>query len=250
MKLQINTSRGILEYKFQVIYEGVKVMDKAIGKENLLIFKQLADKAGLKFGLAYGTLLGAIREHDFIAHDEDIDLFIMKEDIETFKDLLWDLREAGFEIIRFDRRNSLCSIIRKNEYMDIYIFKEFCDGVREFNGECILEKYLTDLTEITFQGETFLGATEAEDFCLFEYGENWKTPIVMKPYDMGWYQKKKSQLYWYLHYNLPEFIFRRYAIKKAIDQLKRFNAKVDRYNKNKGQAILHKIPDTHYELNY
>lgn len=250
MTLKINTQRGILKYKFQVIYEGVKIMDKKIARENLLLFKQLADKAGLKFGLMYGTLLGAIREHDFIAHDEDIDLFILKEDIEAFKNLLWDLREAGFEIMRFDRRNSLCSIIRKNEYIDIYIFRELCPGIREFNGECVLEQYLTDLSEITFQGEQFLAATDAADFCLFEYGANWQTPIVMKPYDRGWIQKKKAQLYWYLHFNLPEFLFRKYAIKKAEDQLRRFNAKVERFNQNQGTPLLHPLPNTHYELSY
>lgn len=250
MKLKINTRRGVLEYKFQVIYEGVKMMDKKIGKENLLLFKRLADKTGLRFGLMYGTLLGAVREHDFIAHDEDIDLFILKEDIETFKDLLWDLCDAGFEIIRFDRRNSLCSIIRKGEYIDIYIFRELCEGVREFNGECTLAKYLTELREIPFQGDTFLGAAEAEDFCLFEYGKNWQTPIAMKPYDMGWYQKKKSQLYWFLHYNMPEFLFRKYVVKKALDQLKRFNIKVDKYNENVGKDVLKKILDTHYTLQY
>ena len=113
MKQIINTERGVFQYNFQVIYEGVKVMNQEIGRDNLLIFKRLADKAGLRFSLAYGTLLGAIREHGFIPHDEDIDLAILQEDIETFKNLLWDLREEGFEVMRFDRRNSLCSIIRK-----------------------------------------------------------------------------------------------------------------------------------------
>lgn len=250
MKLKINTQRGDLEYTFQVIYEGIKIMDKEIGKENLLLFKSLANKAGLKFGLMYGTLLGAIREHDFIAHDEDIDLFIMKEDIETFKNLLWDLVDAGFEIMRFDRRNSLCSISRKGEYIDIYIYRPLCEGVHEFNGDCVLSKFLTDLVEIPFQGETFLGAKDAEDFCLFEYGQNWRTPIAMKPYEMKWFQKKKSQLYWWLHYSLPSFLFRKYANNKAEDFLHQFNAKVDRYNKNVGKDVLNKIEENRYNLNF
>ena len=40
MKLKINTGRGVFQYKFQVIYEGVKVMNQEIGRENLLIFKK------------------------------------------------------------------------------------------------------------------------------------------------------------------------------------------------------------------
>ena len=41
-------------------------LDKKISKENLLIFKKIADKNGLKFWLSFGTLLGAVREKDFI----------------------------------------------------------------------------------------------------------------------------------------------------------------------------------------
>ncbi len=248
MKQIINTERGVFQYNFQVIYEGVKVMNQEIGRDNLLIFKRLADKAGLRFSLAYGTLLGAIREHGFIPHDEDIDLAILQEDIETFKNLLWDLREEGFEVMRFDRRNSLCSIIRKGEYIDIYIFRKLCDGVREFNGEAILEKYLTDLEEIDFQGSKFLIAREAADFCLFEYGESWQTPIAMKPYDMAWYQKKLSQLFWWLHFNLPSSIFRIWMQRKGDKKINVFNLKVERYNNNKGKHIYDTIPKGRYLL--
>ena len=248
MKQIINTERGVFQYNFQVIYEGVKVMNQEIGRDNLLIFKRLADKAGLRFSLAYGTLLGAIRENGFIPHDEDIDLAILQEDIETFKNLLWDLREEGFEVMRFDRRNSLCSIIRKGEYIDIYIFRKLCDGVREFNGEAILEKYLTDLEEIDFQGSKFLIAREAADFCLFEYGESWQTPIAMKPYDMAWYQKKLSQLFWWLHFNLPSSIFRIWMQRKGDKKINVFNLKVERYNNNKGKHIYDTIPKGRYLL--
>ena len=248
MKQIINTERGVFQYNFQVIYEGVKVMNQEIGRDNLLIFKRLADKAGLRFSLAYGTLLGAIREHGFIPHDEDIDLAILQEDIETFKNLLWDLREEGFEVMRFDRRNSLCSIIRKGEYIDIYIFRKLCDGVREFNGEAILEKYLTDLEEIDFQGSKLLIAREAADFCLFEYGESWQTPIAMKPYDMAWYQKKLSQLFWWLHFNLPSSIFRIWMQRKGDKKINVFNLKVERYNNNKGKHIYDTIPKGRYLL--
>lgn len=248
MTLKIQTQRGTLKYKFQVIYEGVKVLDKTIAKENLLLFKQIADKAGLRFGLAYGTLLGAIREHDFIAHDEDTDLFIMKEDIEAFKNMLWDLLDAGFSIMRFDRRNSLCSITRKGEYIDIYIFKDICEGICEINGECTMKKFLTNLKEIPFQGAMFMGPAEAEDYCLLEYGENWSTPIAMKPYDMGWYQKKKSQLYWLLHYSMPDFLFRRYARKKAYEKIRIFNQKVERYNRLAGKEVCPKVDERDYTI--
>jgi len=36
------------------------------------------------FGLIYGTLLGAIRENNFIEDEEDINIFILNENKEVF----------------------------------------------------------------------------------------------------------------------------------------------------------------------
>ena len=74
MKQIIHTSAGTYSYAFRPIFAGIKPIDKVIAKENLFLLKDICDEAGLKFILFYGTLLGAIREHDFITHDEDIDL--------------------------------------------------------------------------------------------------------------------------------------------------------------------------------
>ena len=49
-------------------------------KELLFKTKELLDEAGIPFILAFGTLLGAIREKDFIKNDPDIDLIIDDED--------------------------------------------------------------------------------------------------------------------------------------------------------------------------
>ena len=63
-----------IKYKFHPLYEGIKELDKDISMRNLVTLKEVSDEYGFRFYLAYGTLLGAVREHDFIAHDEDIDL--------------------------------------------------------------------------------------------------------------------------------------------------------------------------------
>jgi hypothetical protein len=81
MKLSINTLKGKYTYKYVPIFLGIKPIDKAIAKENLLLLKDILDKNHLRFLLLFGTLLGAVREHDFIAHDEDIDLVMKKEDM-------------------------------------------------------------------------------------------------------------------------------------------------------------------------
>ena len=74
MKLNIPTSKGNYSYRFVPIYQGIKPIDKKKAKENLSLLKRICNEHNLDFILFYGTLLGAIREHDFISHDEDIDI--------------------------------------------------------------------------------------------------------------------------------------------------------------------------------
>ena len=53
-----------------------------IGKTILQQFHQLCEKHNLRYGLAYGSLLGAIRHGGMIPWDDDIDLVMPREDYE------------------------------------------------------------------------------------------------------------------------------------------------------------------------
>ena len=248
MKQRINTPIGQYEYDLQIVYEGIKVMDKKIAKENLLLFNKIARSNNVQFGLYYGTLLGAIREHDFIAHDEDIDLFMLKDHINDFKSILFKLRDNGFEVIRFDRREGLCSIIRKGEYMDIYFLDEIYPGVHAMMGEPTPSKYLLELKEYLFLGDSFWGPKDAEEFALFEYGESWKIPIPRKTYKLSWHKRVMSIIAWWVYYRMPDFVFYPIMERRGRKKARYYNYKVDRFNKNVGKVVFQKIPETVYKI--
>lgn len=248
MNLKIKTSKGIYKYKYQIVYEGIKILDPIIAEENLLMFNKVALENNLHYGMVYGTLLGAIREHDFIAHDEDIDLFILKEDLEKFKSMLFELRKVGFEVIRYDRRDGLCSVMRKGEYIDVYIFSKLIPGVRETLGDPIPEKYVTELAPIKFKGIDILAARDAEEAMIFNYGENWNIPIVTKPYTMSWIMRFKIKLEWWIYYLMPNVLFNPIMQFRSRKKMKRFNMRANRLNKIVGKKVVDEIPVDCYRI--
>lgn len=55
---------------------------KIIENEMLAYLKDVCQSYGLQFCLAYGTLLGAARHHGFIPWDDDVDVFMPRDDYE------------------------------------------------------------------------------------------------------------------------------------------------------------------------
>ena len=243
MTFKVQTPKGEYKYKFVIINGGEKFLDKEKMKENLLLFDQIAKRNGLQYGMVYGTLLGAIREHDFIAHDEDVDLFVLSENRDTFKSMLFELRDNGFEVARWDRRDGLCSIIRNGEYMDIYFFEPLIPGFRATLGDPLPERYVTDLKPYEFQGIEILAAKDAEEAMLEHYGPNWRTPIQTNVnFSKNKLQLLRNRFQWWVYYNLPDFIFYPWIEKRARHKIEKYNYRAERLNKYLGREVLSMLP--------
>jgi len=171
----IKRDNGDISFEPQKFILGSKIIDKAISKKNLLDFQKIMDRHYITFTLAYGTLLGAIRENDFITHDEDIDVAILDENRDDFLNILNYFIEDGFIIGRY--ADDILSLIRNGEYIDIYIFRKRLFGYREFANEKLKEKYLIDLVDYNFMDSRFKIPKESEEYLIEHYGENWRVPV-------------------------------------------------------------------------
>ncbi|MGL4865377.1 MAG: LicD family protein [Cetobacterium sp.] len=194
------------------LYLGRKKIDKEIARENLKLLKKLLDGNNLQFGIIFGTLLGAVREKDFISHDEDTDIFIFEEDKKKLLTLLREIEKLGFEVARYDNDRGELSIIRNNEYIDIYILKKQKNKLRCCNFE--LNRYFFEtFDKIEFIGEVFLTPKEYEKWLCEWYGEDWKIP---KFRNLSKNQILKAKLMSYLKKISPGFMKKMFYKIKTI----------------------------------
>lgn len=233
---KIKTTNGTIRYSTIPLYEGVKLIDKQQAEENLHIFMATMRKHGVRIELAFGSLLGAVRDHDFIDHDEDIDLIIFEEDKARFLDSLHDLYAEGFVVARSDRRG-LISVIRKNEYIDIYIFSKEEDEYLHCSGIIIPTHFLSDTKEMVFKGETFLVPSELEEYLVFEYGENWMTPVVWNNYSMPWYRKMAFAAKEKIKGVLPDAIYFQMVKGPEKRLTQRYQKNIDDYKKHLEKSL-------------
>jgi len=220
----IKTSKGGFKYKSRILFPGLQVINKEIAHENLVLLQKILDSHNLNWGLAFGSLLGAVREHDFIDWDEDIDLYVIEEEEEIFKNALWELRDAGFELIRYERRG-LYSIRRKGEYMDFYVLSKINDELRQTKGGgYIFEKYLRYQVDVDFRGIKIRVPRKYDEYLTFQYGE-WRTPVRFYNPKMNIIKKFLLVLYYYIRMLMPDKLYFRLLRKRHIKDFEKFKEK-------------------------
>ncbi len=172
----IKTSKGFLEYESHFLYFGNKVLNKEVMLENIQVLSVYLDKIDINWGPAFGTLIGIVRNDDFQSWKPVFDIYILKEDEERFKDILWLLMEVGFLVVRYERRG-LYYLERNGEYIKVFVLHKICSDVRHTGGsDFIHEKYLQNTVKWDFKGIELNVPAEVDEYLSFQYGVDWITP--------------------------------------------------------------------------
>lgn len=178
-------------------------LNRKVCKENLFIIKKVFDEHKIPFMLGYGTLLGAVRDKDFILWDNDVDLFLEKKDRQRVVDVLPKLYSFGFE--ERGIRDNFWGINRKDNRVDLYFFSQrnfvdklfdrvtcgygfFCDTIDNFY-------WLDKRVNLKFKGKYFKVFKNYRMFLTQIYGADYLIP-----------QKKKGSAKTFTSYYIMGFL--------------------------------------------
>lgn len=262
----IKTSKGFLEYDSHLLYFGNKVMNKAVMLNNLYVLAVYLDKIDINWGPAFGTLIGIVRNDDFQPWKPVFDIYILKEDEERFKDILWLLMEVDYKLVRYERRG-LYILERKGEYIKAFILHKISSDVRHTGGaDFIHDKYLQNTVKWDFKGIQLNVPAEVDEYLTFQYGEDWTIPKQTVTYSTNtlvryWYWTKtwiqdhlSNDLYyaWLLQHRQKDFCkFKARCEKDGIPMPKNFqlaSMKPRKYKKVLTVGVYDLLHKGHVEL--
>jgi SAM-dependent methyltransferase len=145
------------------------------------------EEAGVRPFLAYGTLLGAVRQGSFIGHDSDADLGYVSEHDHPFDASLESLRlqrrltRMGFEVSRYSGL-AFKVVVRESDGSPrgLDVFGGFMrEGTLYLMGEVgrpFERAWLEPRSEVTLAGRTFPGPRDPERLLEAMYGPGWRVP--------------------------------------------------------------------------
>jgi len=174
--------------KLYKLYKRIKIqVYREKSKKLLQIFDKIMRKNNVPYIIFFGTLLGSIRENNFIDTDHDMDVIIFDKDLPKYLSLESQFNKEGLKYDYLDHIHRLFfkddNITKNSTYMDVFVYKLdkniFIDKY-EYNRHrwpsCKYPKEdILPVKEYTIAGLNVLGPNNGIKILEITYGD-WKTP--------------------------------------------------------------------------
>ena len=223
----IKTNKGLFEYEKHLLHFGNKVMNKELMLENLHVFALYLDKIDINWGPAFGTLIGIVRNDGFQPWKPIFDIYILEEEEERFKDILWLLKEVGFKLVRYERRG-LYYLCRNEEYVKVFVLHKISSDVRHTGGAGFIhEKYLQNTVKWNFKGIQLNVPVEVDEYLTFQYGD-WIVPRQTVTYSNGLWARLTHWARTRLQDLLPDTIYYYWLLLHRQTDYRKFKARCEK----------------------
>lgn len=160
-------------------YQHAEPLNKENARYLLTTLNRVFKENGITLLLSYGTLLGAVREHDFIGHDNDMDTMIWQKDFQKAWELLPELEKHGI-MLRCYCLPWIFTLEYKGVVCDIDVLQKaiwpwnirYCLTHLEY----IQKSFFENTEEMEFLGEQFTVPANPENVLEYHYGKTWRIP--------------------------------------------------------------------------
>lgn len=143
----------------------------------LIDAKEIFTLFNAKWCLFGGTLLGAVRNGDFISEDYDIDIFFFQKDWHKIKLISELFEKKGYTIKFFNGAPVFLVIFGKGEeWIDVWIMTKQSDGYYESHKYSFHGKFFDKMKIAKIRNLECPIPNHAKEFLKIFYGSNWRIP--------------------------------------------------------------------------
>lgn len=203
-------------------------MNTEVMLDNIRVLSLYLAKIDINWGPAFGTLIGIVRNDDFQQWKPVFDIYILKEDEERFKDILWLLKDVGFEVVRHERRG-LYYLCKNMEYIKVFVLHKISSDVRHTGGsDFIHEKYLQNTVKWNFKGVELNVPIEVDEYLEFQYGSDWVIPKQTVHYSTNIVVKWCHWVKTLFMDSLPDSIYYWWLLQHRQKDFRKFKARCEK----------------------
>lgn len=167
----------------------LQVLRKMLSKINKFL-----NKNQIRYVICGGTLLGAIRHHDIVPWDDDVDISILEEDVGKLLSLTNELTSIGFELVPVYFGYKIYPIGFKYPFIDIFILRNygsyyglFGEAYDNWPNEYFMKDELFPIKLYKFGDNYLPGPANPINYFDRDYGKTWKSQAHI------WYDHQNDQ---------------------------------------------------------